>query len=113
MIGIAHRNFIDSCAGKMRTYHLVRGWEIPGEEDAEDELVDWQEERTSYLDPDYHRFCFGTESIEYEDADIELGKCTACLSYYAAMRLVGEAQCRAEDHQAKLDKVLRIEREFF
>jgi hypothetical protein len=96
------------------------GWEfvegkIPSEEVAARQLTHWQEVRAIYLDPSQlKQYTYsGIEYIEFEDADIEVGKYTACISYYAAERLAYEADSRAEAHQERLDKLLQVQREYF
>jgi hypothetical protein len=87
------------------------GGEIPSEVEAAREFDSLLAELEDYFSP-YHAYS-GTEFMEIEDIYIELDKYRACLDYHATMRLAGRADGRASDHQSKLDKLLRIQREYF
>src|SRR5215212_11055859 len=93
----------------------LHGWEfvdgeIPSEEEATRELNSLQAERATYLDPNYryNSYYSGTEYMEFEELGIELDKYMDCLDYHAAMKLASEADLRADDHQAKLDRLLQV-----
>jgi hypothetical protein len=94
------------------------GWEfvdgaIPSEAEAARELDWWWEEYDDLYRPDYYRTYSGTESMEAEEINIQLDKYIGCLDYYGAIRLAEMADRRADEIQARLDKLLRTQREYF
>ena len=70
-------------------------------------LAEWDDLFSSY------RFYSGIEYIKIEDIDIELEKYGSCLDYHRTMKLASEEDGRASAHQSKLDKLLRIQSEYF
>jgi hypothetical protein len=75
---------------------------------------DWWEEQYDalslavYYDPYYK-----PEFMNAIEIEIQIERYRDCLNHHAAVRLAENADRRADDHQAKLDKLLRIQRQYF
>ena len=98
----------------------LHGWEfvdgkIPSEAEAARELDVWWPQWEAYFDPNYRRDSYysGTEYMDVEEADIQVEKYMSCIEYHAASRLAKMADSRADGHQERLDKLLRVQREYF
>ena len=95
----------------------LHGWEfvdreIPSEAVAARQFNFWWEEREEYFDSYYYIYS-GTESMDLEEFDIQIEKYSDCLNYHVANRLAAMADLRADTHQAVLDKLLQVQREYF
>jgi hypothetical protein len=86
----------------------LHGWELDGEiPDIDEASREWDAcwERWDNYDN------YG--GIDIEELRIELDMYSSCLDYYEAIFLAGEADYQGDEYEAKLDKYLRVQREYF
>ncbi len=86
---------------------------IPSEEECAREHDWWEEQYDALLEDVYYHTYSETESMDAIEIETQIEKYRDCLKHHAATRLAEQADHRAEDHQAKLDKLLRIQRQYF
>jgi hypothetical protein len=89
--------------------------EIPSEAEAWQGFTFWYEQWEVHVNPDhpYRPFYSGLEAMEIEEANIEIQKYSSCLDYHDFMGRASDADRIADAHQAKLNKLLRVQREYF
>ncbi len=87
------------------------GWEfengeLPSKGEAAREFTSWWDQLMAY-------HAHNHSLIDIEEVIIQLEKYESCISYYIFMQRAGWAALRADAHQNKLDKYLRVKREYF